>query len=727
MAKNEAKIKFTAETGEFNEAIKRANNEMSQLRAEMKLNEAQMKGTGASVEGLENKHRILTSQLEASQNKTEALSQKVDKAAAIYGENSDEVSKLRVQLLNAQTAEEKVRQALNECNNELEAQRSAAADAERAMDDVADGARDLGDGIDEAADAARDADGGFTILKGTLADLASSGIQAALSAISDFASYLGGLPTETMELRQDFATLTTSFDNMGFSTEQATNTWKDLYAVFGEDDRAVEAANHISKMAKSQEDLNAWTTITTGVFATYQDSLPVEGLAEAANETAKTGKVTGSLADALNWSSEAASMFSKYMGEDVTTAEDAFNEALSECTTEQERQKLITETLNTLYGDAAGKYRETAGAQMELKDAQAENALAEANLAAAIEPVTTAYTNLKTEILEGALPAVEGMVDGLFNMVKWAQEHPVAMQAIAAGVGILTAAIIAYNVAQNWAAISTAVMTAATATFGAVVGFVTSPITLAVVAIGAIIAISVLLAKNWDTVSAKAKELGGKIKESFNQIKANISEKIESAKAAAIEKFESLKSSASAKIESMKSAVSSKFAEMKEKITSPIETAKSKVKEILDKIGGFFSGASWSLPKIKMPHVSISGSFSLNPPSVPKFSLSWYKEGGIMMHPTIFGVNGNTLMAGGEAGPEAILPIDKMEGYVANAVDKHMSVVNMQSLADAIDRLADRAIELNIDGRRFATATAGANDSVNGLRSSFRNRGLAIN
>ena len=99
MAKNEAKIRFTAETGEFNSAIKQSNNQMSELKAELRLNETQMKATGNTVEGLENKHKILSSQLEASKQKTEALSQKVKKAVEIFGENSDEASKLRTQLI----------------------------------------------------------------------------------------------------------------------------------------------------------------------------------------------------------------------------------------------------------------------------------------------------------------------------------------------------------------------------------------------------------------------------------------------------------------------------------------------------------------------------------------------------------------------------------------------------------------------------------------------------
>ena len=80
----------------------------------------------------------------------------------------------------------------------------------------------------------------------------------------------------------------------------------------------------------------------------------------------------------------------------------------------------------------------------------------------------------------------------------------------------------------------------------------------------------------------------------------------------------------------------------------------------------------------------------------------------------------------GEAGAEAVLPIDRLEGYIAGAVEKTMSVVNLQSLANAVEDLANRPVQLNINGRQFAYATASYGDSVNGLRSSFKSRGLAI-
>lgn len=847
MAKNEAKIKFTAETGEFNNQIKAANDEMSMLRAELKLNETQMKATGTTVEGLENKHKILSNQLKASEDKTEALNQKVQKAVEIFGENSAEATKLKTQLLNAQNAEEKIRQEVDRCNKELEEQKNVSDKVDKSLKNLEDSAGNAGDG--------------FTVLKGTLADLASSAIQMVIGKISEFVGYLADLPAATMELRQDLATLTTSFDNMGFSTATAKDTWKDLYAVFGEDDRAVETANHISKMADNQKELSEWVDITTGVFATYQDSLPVEGLAEASNETAKTGKVTGVLADALNWSAEAATMFAGYMSEDVVTAEDAFNEALKECTTEEEKQALITDTLTKLYGSAADTYRDTAGAQMEAKEATAENMLAETELANSIEPVTTAFTNLKTTLLTAFQPAIEKVSGLMTDALEWANEHPVAMKAIAAAVGVLT-------VGLGGLAVAVGVYTAAQWAMNSAV--LANPMTWAIAgiiaAIAGLVAVLVVVIEYWDeivsavkncwetvksvlsqwgdwistnviqpvvnfftdlwqklqaiwtnicnvvqtafmlissiisaavdiitlpfqfiwenckeyvfsafewikskissaveflknlvsvgfgfikdkivtpitnaknkavelfnniksSVSEKISSLRSKVSEIFNSIKDKIMTPINNAKSKVTSTIESLRSSFSSKIESLRSKVSSIFTSIKDKIVKPIETAKTKVKSVVDAIKGFFTNMKLSLPKIKLPHFKVSGKLSIDPPSVPKLSIEWYKNGGIMTRPTIFGVNGSSLMAGGEAGAEAILPIEKLKDYIADTVESKMNVVNLGALADAVERLADRDINLNINGRNFATATASDSDNVNGLRTSFKGRGLAL-
>lgn len=272
-----------------------------------------------------------------------------------------------------------------------------------------------------------------------------------------------------------------------------------------------------------------------------------------------------------------------------------------------------------------------------------------------------AWTDFK--VLVGAPimgPAIEGLKsvttwlqsagEKVQALTTWIQENETAMTLIGVVLGTVTALIIAYQLSQHGASLAatiwttvSGIATAATTAFGTAVAFLTSPIGLAILAIGAIIAIGVLLWKNWDTIKEKAGELWENIKEKFEAIG--------------------------------------------EAIMKPIEKAKDFIKDMIDKIKGFFN-FEWSLPKLKMPHLSISGSFSIAPPRVPSFGIDWYKDGGIMTNPTLFGMNGTRAMVGGEADHEAILPLNrdnlgKIGDGIANA-----SGFN-DRLNDKVDTLID--------------------------------------
>ena len=308
---------------------------------------------------------------------------------------------------------------------------------------------------------------------------------------------------------------------------------------------------------------------------------------------------------------------------------------------------------------------------------------------------------LGSYILPGAVETIKKLANGVQTLtekvpvaVQWFKEHETVLQYVGIAVGTVAAAIGAYTIAQNLKniavtagvaaegaatvamgaqVVATNIATAATSAFGAVMAFVTSPITLVVVAIGALIAIGVALYKNWDTVSAKAKELWSKVKDTFGKLKTSISNAVESAKTAALNKFESLKSSAVSKFNSLKSSVVGKFNDIKNGISEKINGARDKVKSAIDKIKGFFK-FSWSLPKLKMPHPKISGKFSLNPPSVPKFSIEWYKKAMdnpmILTKPTIFDFNPMTGKArgGGEAGDELVGGKNTVMNMIESAV-----------------------------------------------------------
>lgn len=205
------------------------------------------------------------------------------------------------------------------------------------------------------------------------------------------AGALGTVAESTREYRTEMGKLDTAYSTSGYSTEAATKTYKNLYAVLGDSGQSVEAANHLAKLCDTENELQSWTDICTGVFATFGDSLPVEGLTEAANETAKVGQVTGPLADALNWAG---------------VSEDEFNNKLAECSTEQERQQLITSTLTDLYSDASSQYKETNKDIMASNEAQATLSETMASLGATAEPILTKLATVGTQLLSALMPAI---------------------------------------------------------------------------------------------------------------------------------------------------------------------------------------------------------------------------------------------------------------------------------------------------------------------------------
>lgn len=192
-----------------------------------------------------------------------------------------------------------------------------------------------------------------------------------------------------------------------------------------------------------------------------------------------------------------------------------------------------------------------------------------------------------------------------------------------------------------------------------------------------------------------------KISVVFNKIKDTMSEKISMAKDKVVETFEKIKSSITEKITAAKDTLSNILENIKSKFTSIFDKCKNVVKNAIDKIKSFFN-FKWELPKIKLPHFSISGKFSLNPPSIPRFSVSWYQKGGIFDNPTLFGFGGR-IGGLGENGAEAIVPLEKNLGWL----DKLASMLD-----ERMNNGSGRTIVLQVDGKTFAEIAV---DSINDL------------
>lgn len=270
-------------------------------------------------------------------------------------------------------------------------------------------------------------------------------VKAIGATIAGLGAALLGVAASTEEYRNQQAQLQTAFQTAGASAADATATYNALYRVLGDGGQAQEAAQHLAMLTTNSEHLAEWGNICQGVYASFGASLPIEGLTEAVNHTAKLGEVQGALADALEWS-----------GVNV----DDFNTLLAECSTEAEREALIRETLNGLYSEAAANYETNNAAILAQRDAQAKLQEKLAAIGAAIAPVITAFTSFAgdalalvtpyiTGLAEKAIPKLTEMLNGIIPALEtaaaWVKEHSTLLTAIAVVIGTVVAAITLYN------------------------------------------------------------------------------------------------------------------------------------------------------------------------------------------------------------------------------------------------------------------------------------------
>lgn len=701
MPKNEAKVKFTAETGDFNKNLEAAKARMANLSSELKLAEAQFRNTGDSTEFLQSKQRILSDQLEAAQAKTANLSAKLEVANRVYGEGSIEAERLATQVNKARTAEVRIANQITQVEQSLNSQSSATDQSRVSFDELTTiisqqnsqvkrleaeykrlvvefgqtsseaasvgaelkqvstelsksraklvQATDAADGLEKEfkdVDASADAAGssiGDVAAGNVLADFASSGIQA-----------LAGLEESTRQYRNEQTKLATAAEATGQPLDQLKGSYNELYAITADETMSSTAVANMSAMGMSAENQQKAINAATGAWAQFGDSIPLDGLMESINESSKLGAtLTGPVVDAINWANvsqeqwsaslsgnaAAQAAFNNAIAQGATT-EDAMNAALAACSTEQERQNLLVNALDAGYGGLAASYRENNSAVIEANNAQRSLTDAQAQLSTQIAPLQAQITNL----------AANG-IGFLAQNFSWLAP-------------IMVGAAVAFGalwLAMNGATIIQTVTTAFTA-LNAVMR--ANPIIL-VVSLIAGLAAALITAYNTS--------------ETFRNMVNSAFQAVASVVSGAIYTAQSVVGSGISAIQgffgnlaSIPSTVSSLFDQVKAFMSDPINTAKGVIQGAIDAIKGFFNfSISW--PHIPMPHFSISPAGwqigDLLKGSIPSLDISWYAKGGIMTSPTVFGYSGNNLLAGGEAGPEAIAPIEVLQDYIDQSID----------------------------------------------------------
>ena len=377
MAKEEqikTSIDLTGEK-EYRAACTNINSSLREIGSEMKLATAEFADNADSVEALTAKQKLLQKQFDEQAKKAAAAEAALKKMRDNGIEPTDPAfQKMQTNLNNTKADMIKIQREIDDTSKKL---KSSKVDWESVGEVVGKAGKAIG------------------------AAVVSMG--AAIGAAG--AAFLG-LAEETREARENMGKLETSFTTAGHSAEAAKDTYTELYGILGDDGQATEAAAHLAKLTNSEQELAQWTDICTGVYATFGDSLPIENLTEAANETAKTGAITGGLADALNWAG---------------VSEDQFQAKLDACTSEQERQALITETLNGLYSEAADKYKEVNGDIIAAQKATASLNDAMAALGAIAEPIVTKLKQLAADLLQQITPFISLIGEGLTGALEGAE------------------------------------------------------------------------------------------------------------------------------------------------------------------------------------------------------------------------------------------------------------------------------------------------------------------
>lgn len=384
-----------------------------------------------------------------------------------------------------------------------------------------------------------------------LGDFAKKGVKAAGAAVAGMTAAFIALDGATEEYRVAQGKLNAGFQAAGFSTDVARKSYRNFYAILGDTDTATEASQLLANMAKNEEEVTKWTRIAAGVHGTFGDSLPIEGLVESANETARTGQVTGVFADALNW---------------VGIMEDDFNAKLEKTTDVSKRNQLIMDTLSKTYDKAADSFYAN---NQQVINARRNHATLDEMLA----KVGDTSSKLKNQlwVLAGAAEdgsirsgsaldwvqkKADALTDWLSNLdlsnlkkqfdekfaqtlqkagdaVQWCRDNSdtlIATLKVLAGMwavkkvldfnsgltnsistigGAITTLLTMTGVLGGQAA---ATGTATAAQTGLNAAMTANPIGAVILAIEALIAVGVLLYKNWDTIKAGAQSLWNKFK-----------------------------------------------------------------------------------------------------------------------------------------------------------------------------------------------------------------------
>lgn len=555
----------------FQREIIQTDSKLTNLRAKLEQVNSTLEDTDKTTTDTRNSFEKLKDTISDQESELSSLRKEYSNIVLEQGKSSQEAQDLAKRILSL--------------NDELQDNKRKLSDAEQA-------ANDLGNEYKEAGDSAKTAEGGFTILKGALANLASDAIQGAISKIQEFVQGLFELSEATEEYRLMQAKLSGSAQTFGYDIDFVKEKYKEFYSYLSDDQMATNAITNLEGMGVSTETVSKSAEAAIAVWTAYGDSIPIESLTESINESSQVAKVTGVLADALNWAG---------------ISEDDFNAKLETCNSTQERADLIAQTLNDTYGESKARFDEMSGsildsnkAQLELKDTQAQ-------LGQALEPVNTALTEMKNDSLGKLVPIVETCADAFLKFKNWLDEGGTAATiAQAALVGLGTAAGVAATAFGGMLIIKTvtAAINAAKVAMAALnITMSLNPIGLVVVAIAGLVAAFVTLWNKseefrdfwtglWDTIKTAAGNVLDAIVNFFTQ---TVPEAFNSFTETCKNLGQSIADFFTSLPERISTAFSNVVTSISEWATNMINTVITTVPQIVDSIVNFFSDLPYKI------------------------------------------------------------------------------------------------------------------------------------
>lgn len=380
---------------EFKRSLSEANSNLKVMRSEMSLVDAEFKGQANSMDALTAKNKILRREQEQQTEKVKALERAVKDAADAYGENDKRTDNYRQQLNRAKKELLDMNDALDENEKYLDEARKSADKCASSIDEFGREVKDAGDNLGDG--------GGLLSQLGDLKGLLAGGaIVAGAKAVGDA---IIGIVEDTEEYRKIMGTLEISSQQAGYTADETAEAYKRLHGVLGDTQTAATTVANLQAIGLSQSDLITLIDAATGAWATYGDSIPIDGLAESINETIQTGQVTGTFADVLNWAGE---------------SEDDFNEKLAAANGTAERAQIVLDQLSSQnLPDAGQAWRDANEDVIKYNESQQNVDDAMAKLGERLAPVAAGIKNTFADAVNIAIDTVEGWIEALQGAVTW--------------------------------------------------------------------------------------------------------------------------------------------------------------------------------------------------------------------------------------------------------------------------------------------------------------------